>query len=172
MLRRPSPLIAAGIAVGAALVVVAIWWRRPQANAVERAVDATVAVRISRHDALGMSPPPTSVREPARVRAIVEALGIDEHPAAPCPPDYASAELGLLLTGRDVYARRNVYVWRLTDGAASDGGAEAPGGARAHGGAEAPLVVVVSSSGCRGGRPSDVARLRALLSSDERDASR
>lgn len=171
MLRRPSPLLAAGIAVGAALVVVAIWWRRPPAIAVERAVDATVAVRISRHDALGMSPPPTSVREPTRVRAIVEALGIDEHPAVPCPADYASAELGLLLSGRDVYARRNVYVWHLADGASGDGGAAAAVGASGDGGAEAPLVVVVSSSGCRGGRPSDIARLRALLSSEERDAS-
>ncbi|MBX3263791.1 MAG: hypothetical protein KF782_29225 [Labilithrix sp.] len=190
MARRSSPRIAAGVAVGAALVVVAIWWRRPRTPAVESAVDATVAVRVSRHDALGMSPPPTSVRDRARVRAIVEALGIDAHPVVPCPPDYASAELGLLLSGRDVYARRNVYVWHLFDaspvegaeagaaspgngaeaGAASPGnGAEAPGdgGARA-----APVVVVVSSSGCRGGRPSDAARLRALLSSDERDASR
>ncbi|MBX3222615.1 MAG: hypothetical protein KF795_19000 [Labilithrix sp.] len=173
MVRRSSPMLAAGLAVGAALVVAAIWWRRPRTPVVETALEATVAVRISRHDALGMSSPPMSVREPSRVRAIVEALGVDAQPAVACPPDYASAELGLLLSGRDVYARRNVYVWDLSAGAAgvADGsvadGDVAVRGARRGG---VPAVVVVSSSGCRGGPPADAVRLRALLSSEASDA--
>jgi len=139
------PLLAAAIAVGAALVVAGAWCARPRSAPVETALEATVAVRISRHDAFGVPSAPSSLREPARVRALVEALGVDAQPSAPCPPDYASAEVGLLLSGRDVYARRNVYVWDLS----ADGGA--------------PRVLVVSSSGCRGGPPADAAALRRAL---------
>jgi hypothetical protein len=145
VIRRLPPLLAAGIAVGVALVVAGVWCGRAQTPAVETAEQGTVAVRISRHDALGMSPPPIGVRDPARVRALVRALGIDAQPETKCPPDYASAELGLLLTGRDVYARRNVYVW----GVLSDAGA--------------PIVLIVSSSGCRGGPPADAVALRQEL---------
>ena len=145
-----SPLAFAAIAVGLALLVAAHWWRRAARSAVaESALDATVAVRISRHDALGIPSKPVSVREPGRVRAIVRALGVDAQPSVTCPPDYASADVGLLLSGRDVYARRNVYVWRLLDPA--DAGS-------------APTVLVTSSAGCRGG-PSTVSaeRLREIL---------
>ena len=155
--QRVPPSVAAGLGVGAALVIAALWWRRPRTPVVEPAVDATVAVRISRHDALGMPSKPVMIREPSKVRAIVEALDVDAHPTVTCPPDYASAELGITLTGRDVYARRNVYVWSLSSIPSADGGA--------------PTVLVVSSSGCRGGPPADSAALRDLISSAERDAS-
>lgn len=153
---RVSPLLAAGLAVGAALVVTAVWWGRANVPAVpQSAVDAIVAVRITRHDELGMPSKPIPVRERARVRAIVEALGVDAQPTATCPPDYASAEIGLLLVGADVYARRNVYVWNL------------------FGDAGAPSILVVSSGGCRGGAPADAGVLRGELTAATRgDASR
>ena len=97
---------------------------------------------------------PVFVREPARVRRIVEALGVDGQPSVVCPPDYASAELGLLLSGRDVYARRNIYVWGLFVDAVEPDAAD---------GARPPNVVVVSSSGCRGGPPGDTVALRREL---------
>lgn len=141
-------------AVSASLIVAAAWCNRAQRPPVrETAAQAIVAVRITKHDALGMaSAEPRVVRDPPRVRALVEALGIDAHPIVSCPPDYASAELGLLLTGRDVYARRNVYVWGLHDPDASPVG-------DAH-------VVVVNSSGCRGGPPADASVLRRLVGGD------
>jgi hypothetical protein len=146
--------MAAGIGVGAALVVAGLWWRRPPAPVAEAAVDSTVAVRISRHDPFGIPGPPLPVREKGKVRALVEALAVDVHPGVPCPPDYATAELGIVLSGRDVYARRNVYVWGLS----GDGGPS--------------RVLVVSSSGCRGGPPADATALRELISSVEQDAGR
>jgi hypothetical protein len=88
---------------------------------------------------------PILVRELVRVRAIVDALAVDAHPTATCPPDYASAELGIVLSGRDVYARRNVYVWDLF----ADAGT--------------PQVVVVNSTGCRAGPPPDAGALRTEL---------
>jgi hypothetical protein len=137
-------------AVGLSLIVAAVWCNRAQKPPVqETAVQSIVAARITKHDALGMpSAEPLAVRDPPHVRALVEALGIDEHPVVPCPPDYASAELGLLLTGRDVYARRNVYVWDLH--------ADASAGAR---------VVTVSSAGCRGGPPANASVLRREIES-------
>jgi hypothetical protein len=142
------PLVAAGIGVGAALLVAALWWRRPRTPVVESALEGTVSVRISRHDALGFASKPVVVRDPKRVRALVEALGVDAHGPIACPDDYATAEVGLLLSGRDVYARRNVYVWAVL----GDGGA----GVR-------PSVVMSSSAGCRGGEPANAQRLRELL---------
>ncbi len=152
--HRRSPSSAAGIGVGAALLVAALWWWRPRAPIDKAATESTVAVRISRHDALGMPSSPVSVGDPTKVRALVEALAVDAHPSVPCPPDYSSAELGIVLAGRDVYARRNVYVWTLF----ADGGL--------------PTVLVVSSAGCRGGPPADPSALRDLVSSAERDATR
>ena len=101
-----------------------------------------------------MPGPPAAVRDPAKVRELVGALDVDAHPVVTCPPDYATAELGIVLSGRDVYARRNVYVWGLFSDAGS------------------PSVVVVSSSGCRGGPPSDVGALRELIATFEREEKR
>jgi hypothetical protein len=142
----------AGIAVAVALVVAGVWCGRLRPPVAESATEATVAIRITRHDANGVPGKPSFVRTPERVRGIVKALGVDMHPARTCPADYASAELGLLLSGRDVYARRNVYVWGLF---AEDG---------------VPDVVVVTSSGCRGGAPTDSATLRRELGRELPDA--
>ena len=154
MSRHVSPSLAAGIGVSAALVIAGVWWSRPRTPVVEPTVESTVAVRISRHDAFGIPSPPVVLRERTKVRALVEALAVDAQPDVPCPPDYATAELGMVLSGGDVYARRNVYLWGLFGDAGS------------------PTVVVVSTSGCRGGPPGDATLVRDLIATAERDASR
>jgi hypothetical protein len=148
VLARISPLAVGLGAAAVALGVAAIWYARPRAEQPESARAATVAVRITRHDVLGMPAASANVRAPPRVGAIVAALDVDALAPAPCPADYASAEVGIVLSGRDVYARRDVYVWDLS----ADAGA-------------VPRVVVVSSAGCRAGPPADTAALRRELAS-------
>lgn len=140
------------------MIVAAVWWRRyahsPPGGSLT-AVESTVAIRVTRHDKLGMPVgKPIAIRDPGRVRAFVIALGVDGHPETACPSDYASAELGIVLHGRDVYAKRNVYVWAGEEGDA---------------GAGSLTVVTSTSSGCRGGRASDPTSLRRLL--DEAEAA-
>jgi hypothetical protein len=142
MTASRTPLVAAGVAVGVALVVAGYWYGRARTPNVESALDGTVALRIVRHDAQGIPGKPVVVKEPPRVHAIVAALGVDSQPPAPCPADYASAELGIHLSGHDVYARRDVYVWDLQ---------------------LEPSVLVVTSGGCKRGPPADGAALRKLL---------
>lgn len=146
------PLTAAGLAVAIALLIALAWWeRKPGAIAVPSALEGTVGVRVTWHDRLGMPTKVTGVRQPGQVRRVVSALGVDAHPKVDCPEDYASADVGLVLSGRDVYSKRNVYVWDL---------------------AGSPRVITVTSSGCRGGAPTDAEELRRALSDAEKDASR
>lgn len=138
------PRAAAGIGVAIAFVIGGLSlakWR--EARAPEAAKESIVAVRITRRDALGLPSKKSVLREPARVRALIDALGIDAHPVGACPPDYADAPIGLVLSGLDVYARRNVYVFGGSDG----GEASASAGARS--------VVTVTSAGCKVGPPAD-----------------
>jgi hypothetical protein len=132
--------------VGVALVIAAIAYGRRTAPIETRAVETTRAVRIVRRDPAGLPEKKGFVRDPAHVHSLTEALGVDQHPAAECPADYAEAELGIVLSGDDVYARRNVYVFGLLGDA----------GGR-------PRVVSVTSAGCRAGPPGDLARLRNEL---------
>jgi len=136
---RPKAAAALGVAIALAIGAVSIAkWR--SARAPRDATESTVAVRITQRDALGLPTKKSMLRDPARVRALVEALGIDRHAVGTCPPDYAEAPIGIVLSGTDVYARRNVYVF--------DVGAEAGAGGSAS-------VVTVTSAGCRVGAPSD-----------------
>lgn len=138
-----NPRLAGAVAVGSALVVVAAWFARRQAPRDERVVDATLAIQVTRHDAFGAPSKPTTIRERANVREVVESIGADALPAGRCPPDYATADVGLLLTGRDVYARRNAYLWETKS--------------------PSPRVVLVDETGCRVGVVPDAERLRAAL---------
>lgn len=141
-----------GIAAALAVCVVAVARRRP-AGEVLPAADTTHAVRIVRRDRTGMPEKQGVVRNPARVRALTEALGVDGHPGGACPADYADADFGIVLSGSDVYVRRNVYVFAMIDrGDGSD-----------HEDAGAPSVVSVTSAGCRVGPPADLASLRREL---------
>jgi hypothetical protein len=133
--------------VALALLVAGVWYARPRSSALPTALDGTVSAAITTHDANGWPSKPRIVRERARVRALVAALGVDQQPPAACPADYATAAFGIVLNGGDVYGRRNVYVWSF----------EADAGA--------PVVLVVTSSGCRSGPPADAEALRRELSS-------
>ncbi|MBS2016208.1 MAG: hypothetical protein JST00_25220 [Deltaproteobacteria bacterium] len=141
------PRAAAGIGVAIAIVIGGLSlakWREARAPAAAKV--SIVAVRITRRDALGLPSKKSVLREPARVRALIDALGIDTHPVGTCPPDYADAPIGIVLSGLDVYARRNVYVF---------GGS----GAEAGSGAGAPSVVTVTSAGCKVGPAADAAAM-------------
>jgi hypothetical protein len=137
---------AAIVGVACALGVAGLAFSRRRGPTEVRAVDTTQAVRIVRRDGVGLPEKKGVVRDPVHVRALTGALGVDVHAAGDCPPDYADADVGLVLSGSDVYVRRNVYVFGLFD--------DAGGG---------PSVVSVTSAGCRVGPPTDVEGLRREL---------
>lgn len=170
-MRARSAAIAgvlAALAVGAVAVA-----RRQKTTELAPAVESTLAVRIVRRDRSGMPEKKGSVRDPARVRAITEALGVDVHPGGPCPPDYAEADFGIVLSGTSVYVKRNVYVFGLLGG--DDAGAGDAGDAGDTGDAGdaddagagdaggAPSVVSVTSAGCKVGPPADLGALTREL---------
>jgi hypothetical protein len=136
------------IAVGIALVVAGVWYARPHSRPVPTALEGTVSVAITRHDANGWPSKPRILRDRPRVRAFVAALGVDEQPAAACPADYATAAYGIVLNGSDIYGRRNVYVWSIESTVPT-----------------VPTVLVVTSSGCRSGPSVDAEAVRRELSS-------
>jgi len=151
---------AAIVGIGAALVVAALAvsrWHTP--TELEPALESTHAVRIVRRDRTGLPEKKGTVLAPARVRAITAALGIDDHPNGPCPPDYADADFGIVLAGNDVYVRRNVYVFGLHGDAGSGAGENVSHGTAA----TAPSVVSVTSAGCRVGTPANIESLRHEL---------
>jgi hypothetical protein len=135
MRARNAAMVGVAVAVIASAFAVMLARRRSATEL--RVVDTTHAVRIVRRDRVGLPEKQGVVRQPARVRAITEALGVDVHPGGECPPDYADADIGIVLAGNDVYARRNVYVFGLLGDA---------GGS--------PSVVSVTSAGCRVGPPA------------------
>lgn len=166
-LEAMRPKLAAGIGVGLAIAigVVAIGkWRTVRAP--KDASESTIAVRITKRDATGLPSKKSVIREPARVRAIVEALGVDGHPIGKCPPDYAEAPLGIVLSGADVYSRRNVYVFgggpvnslSPVKVDADDSGANSLSPVKVDAGV-GMSVVTVTSAGCRVGAPADPAAL-------------
>jgi hypothetical protein len=142
MRARTAAIVGVVAAVGVAGIAIA---KRNRPVEI-RAVETTTAIRIVRRDGMGLPEKKATVRERAHVRALTEALGIDVHREGPCPPDYADADIGIILSGNDVYAKRNVYVFSLL------------------GDAGEPSVVSVTSAGCRVGPPADIASLRRELS--------
>jgi hypothetical protein len=133
-----------GVALAVVVAAFAFARRRPPAEA--RVVDTTRAARIVRRDRVGLPEKKGTIRELARVRSLVEALGVDQLAAAECPADYADADVGIVLSGDDVYARRNLYVFGLL----GDAGASTS-------------VLSVTSAGCRRGPPADLAVVRREL---------
>lgn len=144
---RARTAAAAGVLVALAVAALAISKRRA-ATEIAPAVESTVAIRIVRRDRSGLPDKKGTVRDRAHVRLLTEALGVDAHPGGPCPADYAAADFGLVLSGTNVYVRRNVYVFDLV----GDAG-------------RAPSVVSVTSAGCRVGPPADLTALRRELRS-------
>lgn len=137
---------AATLGVALAVLVSAIALARRQGRSETRVVETTRAARLVRRDRVGLPEAKGTIKEPARVRGLTEALGIDQLGKAECPPDYADADVGIVLSGTDVYARRNVYVFGLI----GDAGAGS-------------YVLSVTSEGCRGGPPADLPALRREL---------
>lgn len=138
---------AAALGVGVAVAVSAIAFTRRHAPGEARVVDTTTAARLVRRDRIGLPERKGTVRDPRRVRSLTEALGIDAHSAPPdCPADYADADIGIVLSGNDVYARRNVYVFGLLFDAGGN-----------------TSIVSVTSAGCRQGPPADLTALRREL---------
>lgn len=136
---------AAIVGIVAALVVASMAVAKRNRPIEVRAVATTTAIRIVRRDGMGLPDRKSTVRDPAHVRSLTEALGVDVHPEGPCPPDYAAADIGIVLSGNDVYVRQNVYVFAL------------------FGDAGESSVVSATSAGCRVGPPADVASLKREL---------
>jgi hypothetical protein len=141
MSARTAAIVGVVAAVGVAGLAITKRNRPVEA----RVVETTTAIRIVRRDGMGLPEKKGTVRDHGHVRALTEALGIDAHREGPCPLDYADADIGIVLSGNDVYAKRNVYVFALL------------------GDAGAPSVVSVTSGGCRVGSPADVASLEREL---------
>ena len=143
MRARHAALVGVGVALAVGAFALA---RRRPTNELAPAVESTLAVRIVRRDRMGLPEKKGTIRDAGHVRIITSALGVDLHPAAACPPDYAEADFGIVLSGTNVYVKRNVYVFGLL----GDGG-------------EPPSVVSVTSAGCRAGPPADLVGLRREL---------
>jgi hypothetical protein len=136
--RRDPTKITVGVALGASIAIAVAWFVLRRGPAREPTIaESARSARVVRHDAMGLAVKDKAVRDPARVAAIVAALGVDGHAPAPCPADYGSAEVTIVLSGADVYARRSVHLF----GVLADGGERA--------------VLTVSSAGCRRGAPRD-----------------
>jgi len=132
-----------GILGGCLIAGIAIARRRPAVEV--PAVESTTVLRIVRRNAMGLPEKKNTLRDPTHVRTLTAALGIDVHREGACPEDYSEADIGIVLSGNDVYVRRNVYVFGLF----ADAGE--------------PSVVSVTSAGCRVGAPADLAGLRREL---------
>src|SRR5688572_8574272 len=91
--RRQAALVAGGAGVLAALLVAVLWLFRSRVPVEESALASTTSLRVTMHDGFGMPSSPVAIRDPARVRTIVAALGVDQQPAIVCPPDYATADV-------------------------------------------------------------------------------
>jgi hypothetical protein len=138
-------LVPAAIGVAVALAIALGWFLRRREPRELPARETTAAIRFVRHDANGLVLKQGGVRERPRVRALVDALGIDAHPSVACPPDYSRAEVSLVLSGAEIYVRKSVYLFDLD----SDAGT--------------PSILSTSSAGCHRGPPADVAALRREL---------
>ncbi len=145
MLRRVSVRTNAVLGILAGCLVAGLAIARRNRPVEARAVETTTAIRIVRRNSMALPEKKATIRDRAQARALTEALGIDAHREGACPEDYADADIGIVLSGNDVYVRRNVYVFGL------------------FGDAGEPSVVSVTSAGCRVGPPADLAGLRRAL---------
>lgn len=117
------------IATGIALGVAGLWFATRRKTAPPRPVSETATtIRLMRPDAVGFAAKTRVVRDPNETRALVRALGIDEHPPVECPAEHVGFELSITIGGPDRYASRTSYVHT------SDGGET--------------IVITASTSGC------------------------
>jgi hypothetical protein len=117
------------IATGIALAIAGLWYATHQKTAPPKPVSETATtIRLMRPDAVGFAAKTRVVRDPSETRALVRALGIDEHPRVECPAEHVGFDVSITIGGPDRYASRTAYVHAL------DGGET--------------FVMTASSSGC------------------------
>ena len=117
------------IATGIAFAVAGLWYATRRKTAPPRPVSETATtIRLMRPDAVGFAAKTRVVRDPNETRALVRALGIDEHPSVECPAEHVGFDLSITIGGPDRYASRTSYVHT------SDGGET--------------FVITASTSGC------------------------
>ena len=145
MLRPVSVRTNAILGIVAGCLIAGLAIARRDRPVVQPAVETTTAIRIVRRNAMALPEKKATIRDRDQARALTEALGVDAHREGTCPEDYADADIGIVLSGNDVYVRRNVYVFGLFADAAE------------------PSVVSVTSAGCRVGAPADLEGLRRAL---------
>lgn len=145
--KRLARLVFAGFAI-AFVTTWCILERRRAAEPPKTILQATVMMRLVRHDAAGLVFRQAIVRDSARARAILSAVGADALPSSACLDDYTGTDADLVLVGSDAYARKTVHLYRLYDGERDASPAEA---------------VLSSARGCARGPIVDPPALRASL---------
>ncbi len=73
--------------------------------------EATKVIRIVAHDRAGLVTKQKTVRDPARVRALLEAVSASHLEDGPCRDDYAGSDIDLVLSGVNAYARRTLHLY-------------------------------------------------------------
>lgn len=98
-------------ATGVALVIAGVWYATKSKPIPPRPVAETATtIRLMRPDAVGFAAKTHVVRDPNETRALVRALGIDEHPKVECPAEHVGFDLSITIGGPDRYAARTAYI--------------------------------------------------------------
>ena len=143
-MKKQTILAAAfGVVVAAVVGLAAVRARRKADAPPPTIFEATKVIRIVEHDRSGFVTKQTGIRDPARVRALLEAVDVNALVDASCSDDYSGSEIDLVLSGTDAYARRTLHLYRLN---------EPPG-----------EVVLSSTSGCARGTIAHVDVVRGAL---------
>ncbi len=146
---KKQTILAAAFGCVVAIVVVlgAVRARRRAMAPPPTILEATKVIRIVEHDRSGLVARQVTARDPARVRALLDAVGVTALSDASCAEDYSGSEIDLVLSGSDAYARRTLHLYRLN---------EPPG-----------EVILSSTSGCARGPIARIDALRDTLSTLE-----
>lgn len=144
--RQRRHLVGVLIATGIALGVAGLWYATRRKPPPPRPVSETATtIRLMRPDAVGFAAKTRVVRDPNETRALVRALGIDDHPKVECPAEHVGFDMSITIGGPDRYASRTAYVHTM------DGGET--------------FVMTTSTSGCWRGPIHDRAAFERAVSS-------
>ena len=133
-------IVGGAFAVVVAAVVIAgfVVLRRHANEPLPSIEEATKVIRVVEHDRSGLVTRQATVRDPARVKALLEAVSASRLEEASCLDDYAGSDIDLILAGSNAYARRTLHLF----------GDE---------------VVLSSATGCAKGRAANLAQVREEL---------
>lgn len=119
------------VATAIAVVIAGVWYATRRKPAPQRpVVETATSLRLMRPDAVGFAAKTHVVRDAGEARALVRALGVDEHPSVECPTEHTGFDLSVKILGPDRYASRTAYVYGV------------------RGDAGETFVVTASPSGC------------------------